>query len=75
VLNKLIAEMMNAGYIPKLRVIGNIMKAELLGIIQFDMNINISTNIGEPIVLKRDSYIASNFQEIARRLRDRENNK
>lgn len=72
VLNKLIAEMMNAGYIPKLRVIGNIMKAELLGIIQFDMNINISTNVGEPIVLKKDSYISENFHEIARRLRNRE---
>ena len=43
-----------------------------LGIIQFDMNINISTNLGEPIVLKKDSYISENFHEIARRLRNRE---
>ena len=68
VINKLIAEMMNAGYIPGLEEITNMMRARLLGIIQFDMNINISTNIGEPIVLKRESYIRCNFSNIVDRL-------
>ncbi len=72
VLNKLIAEMMNSGYIPRLRVISSIMRAKLIGIIQFDMNINISTNLGQPIVLKKGTYIQQNFENICDRLIEEE---
>ena len=70
--NKLIAEMMNSGYIPRLRVISSIMRAKLIGIIQFDMNINISTNLGQPIVLKKGTYIQQNFENICDRLIEEE---
>lgn len=69
VLNKVDAEMMSAGYIPKLREITNMIRTELIGIIQSDENINISTNLGLPIVLKDDTYIRKNFEHIAERLK------
>jgi septum site-determining protein MinD len=68
ILNKVIAEMMSAGYIPRLKEITNILRPELLGIIQFDENINISTNLGLPIVLKDGTYIRRNFDHITERL-------
>ena len=51
VLNKVMAEMMAAGYIPKLREITSMLRPQLAGVIQFDENINISTNLGVPIVM------------------------
>ena len=72
VLNKLIAEMMTAGYIPKLREVVAMMRPEFLGVIQFDSNINISTNVGVPIVMKRDTYISRNFDGIIDRLEEAE---
>ena len=68
IVNKLVSEMMDAGYIPKIEEITQIMRARLMGVIQFDMNINISTNLGEPIVLKKESYICKNFSNIVDRL-------
>ena len=72
VLNKVIAEMMNAGYIPKLREINGMVRPILLGTIQNDTNINISTIMGTPIVMKKDTYIAKNFEAIADRLEEYE---
>lgn len=53
VLNKVIAEMMNAGYAPRLREITSSCARLWQGIIQYDENIQISTNLGVPIVLSR----------------------
>ena len=68
VLNKVVAELMNKGYVPKLRDILSGRHPEVIGIIQQDQNINISTNVGIPIVLKPDTYISRNFIGIADRL-------
>lgn len=65
VLNRMIAEMMNAGYIPHIREIVKNANPELIGVIMYDKNINISTNLGVPIVLKQDTYISENFRNIA----------
>lgn len=72
VLNKVIAEMMTAGYAPKLNEIISMLNTELIGVIQFDENIQISTNLGVPIVLKDGTYIADNFMRIAKRITDKE---
>lgn len=69
VVNKVIAELMSAGYNPRLREITAMLRPELIGIIQFDENINISTNLGLPIVLKPGTYIQENFRNIAARLK------
>lgn len=68
VLNKVNAEMMAAGYIPKLREITSMLRPPLAGIIQYDDNIAISTNLGVPIVLKEGTYIEENIRNITSRL-------
>ena len=40
-----------------------------MGLILEDKNINISTNLGVPIVVKEDTYIRRNFEEIAAKIR------
>ena len=68
VVNRVIADLMRKGYTPKLDEITQMMRPELIGVIQSDRNINISTNLGVPIVIKPDTYIRKNFDQIARRL-------
>lgn len=68
VLNKVIAEMMNAGYAPRLREVTAMLRPPLAGIIQYDENIQISTNLGVPIVLKPGTYIEENFRRITGRI-------
>lgn len=68
VLNKVIAEMMSSGYAPRLREITTILRPPLAGVIQFDENIQISTNLGVPIVLKDGTYIQENFDKIIDRI-------
>ena len=68
VLNKVVAEMMTSGYAPRLREITSMLRPPLAGVIQFDENIQISTNLGVPIVLKDGTYIQENFERIAARI-------
>jgi len=68
ILNKVIAEMMSAGYAPRLREITSMLRPPLAGVIQADENIQISTNLGIPIVLKEGTYIQENFVRIMERL-------
>lgn len=68
VLNKVIAEMMTAGYAPRLKDITAMLRPSLVGVIQMDENIHISTNLGVPIVLKDDTYIQKNFDNIVDRI-------
>ena len=48
VLNKVVAEMMTSGYAPRLREITSMLRPPLAGVIQFDENIHIATNLGFP---------------------------
>ena len=68
VLNKVVAEMMTSGYAPRLREITSMLRPPLAGVNQFDENIQISTNLGVPIVLKDGTYIQENFERIAARI-------
>lgn len=68
VLNKVMADMMNLGYSPKLEEITTLVRAPLIGAIQFDENIHISTNLGIPIIMKKGTYIRQNFTRIAERV-------
>lgn len=65
VINKVKVELMKAGLVPNLMTIMNMFKNPIIGIIQDDDNIHISTNKGIPIVCKAGTYIERNFQEIA----------
>ena len=44
------------------------LRPPLAGVIQYDENIQISTNLGVPIVLKDGTYIQENFERIAGRI-------
>ena len=68
ILNKVVAEMMSAGYVPRLKEITTMMRPLLAGVIQQDENIHISTNLGVPIVMKNDTYIQHNFENIVERI-------
>lgn len=68
IVNKVVAELMAAGYAPRLSEISSILQPEIAGIIQQDSNIQISTNLGMPIVLKEGTYIRDNFEKIVARI-------
>lgn len=68
VINKVDAQLISDGYAPSLTEIDRHLKMEALGVIQKDENIHISTNIGVPIVCKKDTYIKENFDNIIQRL-------
>ncbi len=68
VLNKVNADLINSGLVPSLPEITSMMRLELAGIIQDDENIHIAANKGIPIVLKKNTYIRKNFEQIADRV-------
>ncbi len=68
VLNKVVAELMTAGYMPRLREITSMIHPPLAGVVQEDENIQISMNLGVPIVLKEGTYIEKNFEKITERI-------
>lgn len=70
VLNKIVADLINMGYAPSLMEVTEMLRPALIGAIQFDENIQISTNLGIPIVLKENTYIKSNFDKIAGRIEE-----
>jgi len=68
IVNKVRADLMERKLIPDLNEVSEIMSSsKMVGIIQFDDNIYISTNRGIPIVFKKGTYIEENFQNIKRR--------
>lgn len=68
VVNKLNMEMIRKGFAPDVSEIVRGFQRELLGVIQSDENISISTNLGVPVVFMRETYIADNFRKISRRI-------
>ena len=68
VVNKLNMEMIRKGFAPDVSEIVRGFQRELLGVIQYDENISISTNLGVPVVFMRETYIADNFRKISRRI-------
>lgn len=70
VINKVKAELMSAGFLPSLSSIMEMFPNAVSGIVQYDDNINISTNKGIPIVAKEGTYIERNFSQIVDRALD-----
>ena len=44
------------------------MKSEIVGVIQEDKVISVSTNLGIPVILKDATYIRKNFETITSKL-------
>lgn len=68
VVNKVRADLMRAHMVPSLSKIAEMFKGQVVGIIQDDDNIHISTNKGIPIVCKKGTYIERNFSDIIYRI-------
>lgn len=68
VLNKVDVDLMNKGLLPDINVVAEIFNGPLVGVIQNDDNIRISTNKGIPIVIKKGTYIEKNFRGIVSRI-------
>ena len=68
VLNRVNVELMNEGYMPDLATVTSGFTSPLVGIIQEDDNIRISTNKGIPIVMKRGTYIEKNIVDIVAKI-------
>ena len=68
VLNRVMPVSDDRGCGPSLAEIDLRFRSQLLGVIMEDENIRASCNIGIPIVAKRDTYIARNFDKIAERM-------
>jgi len=68
VLNRVNVELMREGFLPDLTSVTSNFTSPLVGIIQEDDNIRISTNKGIPIVMKRGTYIEKNFVDIVAKI-------
>ena len=68
VINNVDKELMERGYVPTIAEITETLNPELIGVIQADPNIRISTNLGIPIVIKDGTYIEETFRNIAERI-------
>jgi len=68
VVNKLKAELISNGVLPSITEVSKILRADIIGYIQEDDNIQIATNNGTPIVLKTSTYIYDNFMKIIERI-------
>ena len=68
ILNKVNTRLMKAGLAPSLKEFPRTITDKIIGLVQEDENIHISTNMGVPIVFMEDTYIAKNFDNIAKRI-------
>ncbi|MBE6036014.1 MAG: septum site-determining protein MinD [Clostridiales bacterium] len=65
VVNKVRPEFFDEPAIPQPEAIVESLRLPLAGIIQYDANIQLSSNIGLPIVMEPGTYIADNFRRMA----------
>ena len=70
VFNKVNINLMNRGLAPSVDDIPRDIREKIIGVIQDDENILISTNMGLPVVFMEDTYIIKNFQKIAERIKE-----
>ena len=68
ILNKVNTRLMKAGLAPSLKEFPRTITDNIIGLVLEDENIHISTNMGVPIVFMEDTYIAKNFDNIAKRI-------
>ena len=68
ILNKINTKLMKQGFAPSLKEFPKSITERMIGLVQRDENIHISTNMGVPIVFMKESYISRNFDNIAGRI-------
>ena len=68
ILNKVDVDLVREGYELSLDDLPEAIRRRLIGIIKYDRDIHISTNLGMPAVFQPDTYIYANFFKIAGRI-------
>jgi septum site-determining protein MinD len=68
VLNKVKGEIITTGLVPSINEVAGKLRAEMIGIIQYDETIHIASNNGLPAVFKKGTYIEENFSKIVDRM-------
>jgi len=68
VINKIMPELHQTGLVPGPEEIAEILRTPVSGLIPYDQNIHISTNVGIPIATAQESYIAKNLRGIGERI-------
>ena len=66
--NRLNMDMIRKGFAPDVSELTRGFQRDLLGVVQLDENIQVSTNLGVPIVFMQETYIAENFRNISSRI-------
>ncbi|MBR5641189.1 MAG: septum site-determining protein MinD [Firmicutes bacterium] len=67
-INQVDLELLRSRSVPGIEHIARNMSTPMAGIITWDENIHAGNNMGSPVVLASDSYIAKNFSSIALRI-------
>lgn len=67
-INQVDLDLLRTGSVPGIEHIVRNMGSAMAGIIPWDENIHAGNNMGSPVVLASDSYIAKNFDSIALRI-------
>ena len=68
VINRIIPEMVERGDMLSHEDIVDVLSIELLGLVQMDDQVIISTNTGTPLVIQKDSKAGEAFKRIAKRI-------
>lgn len=69
VVNKINLELIESGRAPSFEEVTKNIREKIVGIIKEDENIHISTNLGIPIVVMAENYIAKSFEAMADRIK------
>ena len=69
VVNKINLELIESGRAPSFEEVTKSIREKIVGIIKEDENIHISTNLGIPIVVMAETYIAKSFEAMADRIK------
>lgn len=69
VINKINLQLIESGRAPSFEEVTKNIREKIVGIIQEDENIHISTNLGIPIVVMKETYIAKSFNAMAERIK------
>lgn len=72
IVNRIIPEMIEKGDMLSHEDVVEVLSIELLGLVQMDTQVVISTNTGIPLVLQKDSVAAQAFRRIAQRIEGHE---
>ena len=69
VVNKINLTLIESGRAPSFEEVTKNIREKIVGIIKEDENIHISTNLGIPIVVMAETYIAKSFEAMADRIK------